>query len=189
MEPINVPHHIIPGSPPPAPPATSTGVEGRAAGAVTSTAEEVLRHTLVLHTKGGLFPVLAITSLILGSIALAVLLLRTVRATVIQETLAGKPCMSGLGGYGYYVYQGLKAVLREIFTEFKEKVSTMLGTPLETATPREVAEALSDDRALEFARRYEALMYGPREPGDNEVSELESAARSILETLKGREHG
>jgi hypothetical protein len=189
LEPINVPHHIIPGTPPPAPSAASTAARGGVARAAAKTAGEIMHHASIPHIQGGgLFPILAATGLVLGSIALAILLLRTVRATRVQEALAEKPSR-GLRGYGYYVYQGLRAALREIFIGLKERASALLGTPLTAATPREVAKALRDSAALEFARRYEALMYGPSEPEDNDVAELEAKARRILEGAKGREHG
>jgi len=188
MEPINVPHHVIPGSPPPLITSTSQFPQGPVTGTARA-AVKTVHHTLVPHLQGvNLLPILAATGVVLGGLALTVLLLRTVKAYSLRK-YQGELSDGSLGRLSHYAYQGLKAVLRRIFLSLRERISQTLGVPLETATPRELARLLGNESALAFAKRYEALMYGLDEPGEADVAYLEGMAEKALRPLKGREHG
>jgi len=177
LEPVDVPHHVIPPGPliqagtPTAAPAAGGGHAG------PSTPAPAIHglHASLPHGLN-LFTLLGITGLALAALGLAALLLRLVRPSSLSPAgSAGPPGGRGLGGF--YVYEGLRAALRRIFLELRERASRITGRSVEWATAREVAALLGGGAASAFAREYEDLMYSTRTPGPGDLERLRRLAR------------
>ncbi|MEB2837224.1 MAG: hypothetical protein GSR80_000362 [Desulfurococcales archaeon] len=180
VEPIIAPHHVIPGSPPaptttPMPPTAS----GHAGHAAVATAAETIAHHHVVHASAqGLFGLLGAVGAALAVLALAALFLRIASPRPLRAS-------SGEGGGGWglggpYRYGGLKAVLRRVFLEWRERASRILGASLEAKTAREIASMLGVGAAARFAAGYEPLVYGKREPREADVDVLRRLAEESL---------